>query len=211
MEEEKKQTGAAGEAAETAAEAETEETAQTESPETEAPETETGEAASQEKERRFGRKKEGELKKKLEALKAETEAALAAEKDKYLRLAAEYDNYRRRSQKEKETTYADAKADTVLRLLPVYDNLQRALKAECSDPGFYKGVEMTMTQLLDILAKLGVTPIEAEGMSFDPAEHNAVIHVEDESLGENLVVEEFQKGFKLNDKVIRFAMVKVAN
>ena len=211
MEEEKKQTGAAEEAAETAAEAETEETAQTESPETEAPETETGEAASQEKERRFGRKKEGELKKKLEALKAETEAALAAEKDKYLRLAAEYDNYRRRSQKEKETTYADAKADTVLRLLPVYDNLQRALKAECSDPGFYKGVEMTMTQLLDILAKLGVTPIEAEGMSFDPAEHNAVIHVEDESLGENLVVEEFQKGFKLNDKVIRFAMVKVAN
>ena len=211
MEEEKKQTGAAEEAAETAAEAATEETAQTESPETEAPETETGEAASQEKERRFGRKKEGELKKKLEALKAETEAALAAEKDKYLRLAAEYDNYRRRSQKEKETTYADAKADTVLRLLPVYDNLQRALKAECSDPGFYKGVEMTMTQLLDILAKLGVTPIEAEGMSFDPAEHNAVIHVEDESLGENLVVEEFQKGFKLNDKVIRFAMVKVAN
>ena len=211
MEEEKKQTGAAEEAAETAAEAETEETAQTESPETEAPETETGEVASQEKERRFGRKKEGELKKKLEALKAETEAALAAEKDKYLRLAAEYDNYRRRSQKEKETTYADAKADTVLRLLPVYDNLQRALKAECSDPGFYKGVEMTMTQLLDILAKRGVTPIEAEGMSFDPAEHNAVIHVEDESLGENLVVEEFQKGFKLNDKVIRFAMVKVAN
>ena len=172
--------------------------------------TETEETAP-EKERKFGRKKEGELKKKLEALKAETEAALAAEKDKYLRLAAEYDNYRRRSQKEKENTYSDGKADTVLQLLPVYDNLARALKAECSDPNFYKGVEMTMTQLLGIFEKLGVTPIEAEGQPFDPAEHNAVVHVEDETLGENLVVEEFQKGFKLNDKVIRFAMVKVAN
>ena len=176
--------------------------------EAEAPESEE---AAPEKERKFGRKKENELKKKLEALKAETDAALAAEKDKYLRLAAEYDNYRRRSQKEKENTYSDGKADTVLQLLPVYDNLARALKAECSDPNFYKGVEMTMTQLLGIFAKLGVTPIEAEGQPFDPAEHNAVVHVEDEALGENTVVEEFQKGFKLNDKVIRFAMVKVAN
>ena len=192
---------------ETAEEAQAPE-AESAAPETEAPETE---GAAPEKERKFGRKKEGELKKKLEALKAETEAALAAEKDKYLRLAAEYDNYRRRSQKEKETTYADGKSDTVLQLLPVYDNLARALKAECSDPNFYKGVEMTMTQLLGIFEKLGVTPIEAEGQPFDPAEHNAVVHVEDESLGENLVVEEFQKGFKLNDKVIRFAMVKVAN
>ena len=173
----------------------------------EAPETE----ASHEKERRFGRKKEGELKKKLEALQAEMDAALAAEKDKYLRLAAEYDNFRRRSQKEKENIYADGRADTVLALLPVYDNLERALKAECSDPGFYKGVEMTMTQLTEILAKMGVTPIEAAGKPFDPAEHNAVIHEEDETLGENVVAEEFQKGFKLNDKVIRFAMVKVAN
>lgn len=197
---------------ETAEEAETEETEKQEpkAPEAEAEAPETEEAAP-EKERRFGRKKEGELKKKLETLKAEMEALLAAEKDKYLRLAAEYDNYRRRSQKEKENTYSDGKADTVLQLLPVYDNLARALKAECSDPNFYKGVEMTMTQLLDIFAKLGVTPIEAEGQPFDPAEHNAVVHVEDETLGENIVVEEFQKGFKLNDKVIRFAMVKVAN
>ena len=195
--------------------AEETEAAETEKQETQAPEAEAeapeAEEAAPEKERRFGRKKEGELKKKLEALKAETEALLAAEKDKYLRLAAEYDNYRRRSQKEKENTYSDGKADTVLQLLPVYDNLARALKAECSDPNFYKGVEMTMTQLLGIFEKLGVTPIEAEGQPFDPAEHNAVVHVEDESLGENLVVEEFQKGFKLNDKVIRFAMVKVAN
>ena len=206
MEEEKKQPETA-EGAETAPEAE--ETSLS-GAEAEA-DAEAAEEAAPGKERRFGRKKDGELKKKLEALKAEMEASLAAEKDKYLRLAAEYDNYRRRSQKEKETTYADGKADTVLRFLPVYDNLQRALKAECSDPGFYKGVEMTMTQLVDILAKLGVTPIDAEGQPFDPAEHNAVIHVEDETLGENVVVEEFQKGFKLNDKVIRFAMVKVAN
>ena len=174
----------------------------------EAPETEA-EAAG--KEKKFGRRKEAELKKKLEEQKAEADAALAVEKDKYLRLAAEYDNYRRRSQKEKEGIYGDGKADTVLALLPVYDNLERALKAECTDPAFYKGVEMTMTQLTEIFAKLGVTPIEAAGQPFDPAEHNAVIHVEDEAYGENTVVEEFQKGFKLNEKVIRFAMVKVAN
>ena len=194
---------------------EAEEAPETEAREPQAPEAGTEapepEEAVPEKERKFGRKKEAELKKKLEALKAETEKVLAAEKDKYLRLAAEYENYRRRSQKEKENVYSDGKADTVLQLLPVYDNLARALRAECSDPNFYKGVEMTMTQLLDIFAKLGVTPIEAEGQPFDPAEHNAVVHVEDEALGENTVVEEFQKGFKLNDKVIRFAMVKVAN
>ncbi len=194
---------------------EAEEAPETEAREPQAPEAGTEapepEEAAPEKERKFGRKKEAELKKKLEALKAETEKVLAAEKDKYLRLAAEYENYRRRSQKEKENVYSDGKADTVLQLLPVYDNLARALRAECSDPNFYKGVEMTMTQLLDIFAKLGVTPIEAEGQPFDPAEHNAVVHVEDEALGENTVVEEFQKGFKLNDKVIRFAMVKVAN
>ena len=194
-------------------EAQPEDTPETPRTDEQAPETasEPAEEEAPEKEKRFGRKKEGELKKKLEALKAETAAALAAEKDKYLRLDAEYDNYRRRSQKEKESLYSDGKADTVLQLLPVYDNLERALKAECTDPNFYRGVEMTMTQLTEIFAKLGVTPIEAAGQHFDPAEHNAVVHVEDDTLGENLVVEEFQKGFKLGDKVIRFAMVKVAN
>lgn len=194
-------------------EAQPEDTPETPQTDEQAPETAPDPAGEEapEKEKRFGRKKEGELKKKLEALKAETAAALAAEKDKYLRLAAEYDNYRRRSQKEKESVYSDGKADTVLQLLPVYDNLERALKAECTDPNFYRGVEMTMTQLTEIFAKLGVTPIEAAGQPFDPAEHNAVVHVEDDTLGENLVVEEFQKGFKLGDKVIRFAMVKVAN
>ena len=156
-------------------------------------------------------RREAELKKELEQLKEERDAALGAEKDKYLRLAAEYDNYRKRSQKERETVYADAKADTVLQLLPVYDNLERALKAECSDGAFYKGVEMIMDQLMGIFSKLGVEVIQAEGQTFDPALHNAVIHVEDESLGENVVAEEFQKGFTLNGKVIRFAMVKVAN
>ena len=156
-------------------------------------------------------RREAELKKELEQLKEERDAALAAEKDKYLRLAAEYDNYRKRSQKERENVYADAKADTVLQLLPVYDNLERALKSECSDAAFYKGVEMIMDQLMGIFGKLGVEVIQAAGQTFDPALHNAVIHVEDESLGENVVAEEFQKGFTLNGKVIRFAMVKVAN
>ena len=156
-------------------------------------------------------RREAELKKELEQLKEERDAALAGEKDKYLRLAAEYDNYRKRSQKERETVYADAKADTVLALLPVYDNLERALKAECSDGAFFKGVEMIMDQLMGIFAKLGVEVIQAAGQPFDPALHNAVIHVEDEELGENVVAEEFQKGFTLNGKVIRFAMVKVAN
>ncbi len=196
---------------ETAEEAETPEEEKQEPQAAAGTETPEAEETAPEKERKFGRKKENELKKKLEALKAETDAALAAEKDKYLRLAAEYDNYRRRSQKEKENVYSDGKADTVLQLLPVYDNLARALKAECSDPNFYKGVEMTMTQLLGIFEKLGVKPIEAEGQPFDPAEHNAVDDVEDEALGENVVAEEFQKGLKLHDKVIRFAMVNVAN
>ena len=179
-----------------------------------APEAESAESArGKEKGFRPGRaaRKEAELKKELEQLKEENAAALAAEKDKYLRLAAEYDNYRKRSQKERENVYADAKADTVSQLLPVYDNLERALKAECADPAFYKGVEMTMDQLMSIFAKLGVEVVEAAGQPFDPALHNAVIHVEDESLGENVVAEEFQKGFTLNGKVIRFAMVKVAN
>ena len=142
---------------------------------------------------------------------AEFEAALAAERDKYLRLAAEYDNFRKRTQKEREALYNDVKSSTVLELLPVYDNLERALALECSDEAFYKGVELTMTQLKGILEKLGVTEIEAVGKTFDPAEHNAVMHIEDEKYGEKEIVAEFQKGFKLGDKVIRFSVVQVAN
>ena len=137
--------------------------------------------------------------------------ALKDQEDKYLRLLAEYDNYRKRSQKEKETAWTTAKADTIKELLPVYDNLERALKQETADEAYKKGVEMTMTQLRSVLEKLGITEIPALGQPFDPTLHNAVMHVEDESLGENTVAEVFQAGFKLGDKVIRFSMVKVAN
>ena len=137
--------------------------------------------------------------------------ALVDKEDQYLRLAAEYDNFRKRSQKEKEGLYQGAKSDAVAAFLPVYDNLDRALKQETADEAYKKGVEMTMTGLKDILAKLGVEEIPALGETFDPALHNAVMHVEDESAGENTVVDVFQAGFKLGDKVIRFAMVKVAN
>ena len=138
-------------------------------------------------------------------------AALKEKEDQFLRLAAEYDNYRRRSQKEKESVWNDAKSETVLAFLPVYDNLERALKQETADEAFKNGVEMTMNQLREVLKKLGVEEIPALGETFDPNVHNAVMHVEDESAGENTVVEVFQTGFKSGDKVVRFAMVKVAN
>jgi molecular chaperone GrpE len=139
------------------------------------------------------------------------EALLAAEKDRYLRLAAEYDNYRKRSQREYQALFADVRADTISQILPVYDNLLRAIDTPCSDEAYAKGVEMTMSQLMTIFDKLGVKPIEALGKTFDPALMNAVMHTEDEALGENVVVEEFQRGFTLGDKVIRHSMVKVAN
>ena len=137
--------------------------------------------------------------------------ALAEKEDQYLRLAAEYDNYRKRTAKEKESAWTQAKADTVAAFLPVYDTLERALKQETSDEAYAKGVEMTMKGLQDVLTKLGVEVIPALGETFDPNCHNAVMHVEDESAGENTVVEVFQQGFTCGDKVIRFAMVKVAN
>lgn len=146
----------------------------------------------------------------LEELKA-LKAQVADQEDRFLRLAAEYDNFRKRSQKEKDALYADAKADAVKALLPVYDNLERALKQETADEAYKKGVEMTMTGLVKAMEGLGVTQIDTVGQPFDPNVHNAVMHVEDEALGENVVAEVFQAGFKLGDKVIRFAMVKVAN
>lgn len=137
--------------------------------------------------------------------------ALREQEDKYPRLLAEYDNYRKRSQKEKENAWTTARADTIKELLPVYDNLERALKQETADEAYAKGVQMTMTQLKTVLEKLGVEEIPAQGESFDPNVHNAVMHMEDEALGENTVVEVFQAGFKMGEKVIRHAMVKVAN
>ena len=136
---------------------------------------------------------------------------LAEEKDRYLRLAAEYDNFRKRSQKERESLYTDLRAETVGKFLPVYDNLERALNQPTADEAYKKGVEMTMNQLKTVLEKLGITEIEALGQPFDPTLHNAVMHIEDENFGENTVAEVFQAGFRLGDKVVRFAMVKVAN
>ena len=137
--------------------------------------------------------------------------ALAQEHDSYLRLAAEYDNYRKRSQKEKDTLYTEIRSETVEKFLPVYDNLERALAQETQDAAFKKGVEMTMNQLVSVMEKLGVESFGAAGDHFDPQLHNAVMHIEDESLGENVIAEVFQKGFKVGEKVVRFAMVKVAN
>ena len=134
---------------------------------------------------------------------------LAQVTDKYLRICAEYDNFRKRTQK--ENLYGDIRANVITSFLPVYDNLVRALAAETQDEAYRKGVEMIMNQFNTTLEKLGVTEIKAVGEKFDPTLHNAVMHVDDESKGENEIVEEFQKGFKIGDKVVRFSMVKVAN
>ena len=134
-----------------------------------------------------------------------------ADSERYLRLMAEFDNYKKRSAKERENIYTDVRVDTVTKFLPVFDNLERAMKTETADEAYKKGVEMTFHQLMDVFKKLGVEEIESVGKPFDPVFHNAVMHVDDESRGENEIVEEFQKGFKIGDKVIRFSMVKVAN
>ena len=135
----------------------------------------------------------------------------AALNDRYLRLCAEYDNFRKRSQKEKDALYGDVRANTLREFLPVYDNLVRALAQPTEDEAYKKGVEMIMAQFKATMEKLGVTEMDCLGKTFDPAFHNAVMHVEDAEKGENEIVEVFQQGFMLGDKVIRFAMVKVAN
>lgn len=139
------------------------------------------------------------------------EAELKAEKERFLRLLAEYDNYRKRSARERESIYADIRSDTVIKFLPVYDNLVRALEQSTEDEAYRKGVEMIMAQFKEILTAFGVTEIDALGKKFDPKLHEAVFHEGDETRGEGEIVQEFRKGFKMGDKVIRFAMVKVAN
>ena len=134
-----------------------------------------------------------------------------AEHDSYLRLAADYDNFRKRTVKEKDAAYGNGRADTVGKLLPVYDNLERALNQPTEDAAYKKGVEMTMNELVKILNGMGVEIFGEKGDAFDPNLHNAVMHIDDESLEENTVSQVFQKGFKLGEKVIRFAMVQVAN
>ena len=134
-----------------------------------------------------------------------------AERDAHLRCAAEYDNFRKRTIKEKEASYGNGKADAVAKMLPIYDNLERALNQETSDAAYKKGVEMTMNELLKIFGTLGVEVFGNVGDEFDPNLHNAVMHIENEDFGENSLAAVFQKGFKIGDKVVRFAMVQVAN
>ena len=131
--------------------------------------------------------------------------------DRLLRTMAEYDNFRKRTQKEKESIYPDAISFAVQTMLPVIDNFEFALKSECTDENFKKGMEMIYAQMLESLKALNVTEIDPVNAPFDPEEHNAVMHVEDDTVEENTVVEVLRKGYKLGDKVIRFAMVKVAN
>ena len=185
------------------------------------PEAEAAEEAAKTEAAEEAAKPEAEEPKKEEKpakepkAKAEKEpdlkSQLAAEKDKSLRLPAEDDNVRRRSQKEKENIYTDVRGETLKKFLPVYDSLWRALTQTAEDDPSRKGLEMIMTQYENALTQLGVSLIEAVGQPFDANFHNAVMHVEDESVGENIVVEEFEKGFKIGDKVLRYSVVKVAN
>ncbi len=177
---------------------------ESETPVTETPVTETAAAETPEVQ---APEAENPLLAELEAMKD----AAAAQEEKYLRLCAEYDNYRKRTAKEKEASWSAAKGETAKAFLPVYDNLERALKQETADEAYRKGVEMTMQQLKKVLADLGIEEIPALGEPFDANLHSAVMHVEDPELGENTVKEVYQAGFKLGDQVIRYAMVVVAN
>jgi len=134
-----------------------------------------------------------------------------AERDAHLRVAAEYDNFRKRTVKEKEASYGNGKADAVAKMLPVYDNLERALNQPTEDAAYKKGVEMTMNELVKIFTSLGVEIFGNVGDEFDPNLHNAVMHIDSEELGENVIAQVFQKGFRVGEKVVRFAMVQVAN
>ena len=134
-----------------------------------------------------------------------------AEHDAYLRLAAEFDNFRKRTIKEKEASYGNGKADAVAKMLPVYDNLERALNQPTEDAAYKKGVEMTMNELVKVLTALGVEIFGNVGEEFDPNLHNAVMHIDSDELGENTISQVFQKGFRIGEKIVRFAMVQVAN
>jgi molecular chaperone GrpE len=176
-------------------------------------ETVETENAPEEKASRSDKKKQkkadaqiAELEKQLEESKAE----LAAEKDKYMRMIAEYDNYRRRTAKEKDGIYADAYADALKGILPILDNLERAVGVSEAE-ALQKGLSMTLKGAEDALAKMGVTAFGEKGETFDPEKHNAVMHIEDEQFGESEITEVYQKGYAKGDKILRFAMVIVAN
>ena len=206
-EEEKKK--AAPEAADNTAEEPDEDTVAAEAKEV------PSEASSEEPAKKgFGGKKKSADSKELKKLKEELMKArdeLEEAKSRYMRLAAEYDNYKKRTAREMDSRYADAKLDVLKELLPILDNFERGLEVACSDSAYKEGVELIFKQFTDLLAQQGVTEIEAIGQTFDPNFHNAVMHIEDESLGENTIAEVFMKGYKQGDKVLRHSMVKVAN
>ena len=185
-------------------------------PQEEAPPAEEAAAAAQEPEKAPKAKKKKEkgytfTREQVEQMELAVKQ-LDSVKDQFVRLTAEYDNYRKRTAKEKDSLYQDAKADTIREFLAVYDNLERAVSTEGDeDSPHKKGLEMIFHQYQEILKKLGVTEIEAQGAPFDPEKHNAVMHIDDENFGENVVSQVFQAGFMLGDKVIRHAIVQVAN
>ena len=224
-EEEKKVTGESGAEIEIEAPEEknenpapepvTEEAAEPEKePDTEAP---AGESETEAAEEAAGDKKEFDLfgrRKKFEKELAKKDAEIAEVNDQYKRLLAEFDNYRKRTEKEKSGMYAMGAKDVIEKILPVIDNFERGFSLvtdEDKEDAFVTGMEKIYKQFGTVLQDLGVTPIEAVGKPFDPNLHNAVMHVEDESLGENTVAEEFQKGYLYKDQVVRYSMVKVAN
>lgn len=195
----------------------TEEETAAETVETESTATETIECEVEEKvckgEKKKLKKAEAEIAELKKALEAK-DAEAAELNDRYMRLFAEYDNFRKRTAKELEGKAADAACDTLAQILPVLDNLERAAQYNTEDTAatnMGKGLELTLKSFIETLAKLGVHEIEAEGKTFDPNLHNAVMHVEDENLGESQVVEVFMKGYAKGDKVLRHSMVKVAN
>lgn len=175
----------------------------------------TNENANQteEAEKKPKKKESKEVKELKEIIKAK-ETELSDANDKYLRLLAEYDNFKKRTAKEKEAIYIDSVGDTVTKLLPLVDNFERAMLSfteKDKESDFYKGIEMIFNQTLDTFTKLGVTPIPSLGEEFNPEFHNAVMHIEDENVADNIIVEEFQKGYTFGGRVIRHSMVKVAN
>ncbi len=152
-----------------------------------------------------------EVSEQAEVVEEAPNKELEALNDKYLRLVAEYDNFRKRTAKEKESIYPEAKVSVVSAFLPVLDNMERALSASKEEDPLYEGVKMIMRQFEETLKNCGVEEIKAVGEKFDPNFHNAVMHVDDDNYGENEIVEQFQKGYKIGDRIVRYSMVKVAN
>ena len=178
---------------------------------------EVKETAKEDSKKKTSKKKESKSNKEVAELKellAGKIDELAEANDKYLRVLAEYDNFKKRTQKEKEAIYIDSVGDTVTALLPVIDNFERAISSfsdEDKQSDFFKGIEMIYNQMMESFSKMGVEPIKALDEEFNPELHNAVMHIEDETVADNIIVEEFQKGYMYREKVIRYSMVKVAN